>query len=76
MKNKIDLYFHCRKCDEENKDRRQSMREFSRIGAGWTKKGFQVWCERHNCNIMSLDFRGQKIGIDTEGVDASEQNHS
>lgn len=60
-KNKIQLFFHCGKCSEENKARKQSMEEFSRISVGWTKKGLQVWCVRHDCNIVNLDFMGQKI---------------
>lgn len=60
-KDEIQLFFHCRKCSEENIARKESMEQFSRISAGWTKKGLQVWCVRHNCNIINLDFMGQKI---------------
>lgn len=61
-KNEISMYFHCQQCISElPKD--QSPREFQRIQAGWTKKGLQVWCVRHNLNIVHLDFMGQKVAI-------------
>lgn len=43
-------------------------REYADLEAGWTKKGFQVWCKRHELNIIHVDFMGQKVGI------AHEQN--
>lgn len=57
--NEIQLYFHCSKCiDERPSD--QSPAEFQRIQAGWTARGFQVWCTRHDLNIVHVDFEGHK----------------
>lgn len=61
--NKIELYFHCRKCLDELPDG-TSPQGYSNIEAGWTKKGLQVWCKRHGMNIVSLDFRGQKVAAE------------
>lgn len=57
----IKLFFHCKKCCEENHSRKESMKEYSKISVGWTEKGLQAWCDRHNCNILNLDFKGQKV---------------
>lgn len=72
MQNEIDLFFHCKKCHEENMPRTETMQSFSQIEAGWTKKGFQVWCVRHNCNIAHIDFMGQKIRL-AEADDAERE---
>lgn len=51
---------HCKKClDEKPED--ISPADWGKIGVGWTIKGLQVWCERHNINILNLDFKGQKV---------------
>lgn len=57
--NKIQMYFHCKKCIAERPSD-QSPREWGRIECGWTAKGFQVWCHRHDLNIIHVDFEGMK----------------
>ena len=52
----ITTYFHCGQCLEESGDEPYEQD----IEAGWTKLGFQVWCRRHDCNIVHMDFEGQK----------------
>jgi hypothetical protein len=58
--NQIGMFFHCKQCIEE-KPPELSPREWVRIEAGWTKKGLQVWCVRHELNIIHIDFMGQKV---------------
>ncbi len=63
--NKIEMYFHCGQCVTEWKadkkiSSKQSPKDYSQIQAGWTKKGLQIWCNRHNCNILHIDFEGKK----------------
>jgi len=53
----IQAYIHCGLCIDEFKE---GNKQPSKIAVGWTVKGIQVWCERHNCNIMHMDFGGQK----------------
>jgi hypothetical protein len=60
VKNGIVAYFHCGRCAEERPDG-QSPQEFQRIEAGWTKKGLQIWCVRHNCNLIHLNFRDWRL---------------
>lgn len=53
----IVQYFLCRQCALELPEG-QSMSEYVRYNVGWTKQGFQVWCMRHNSNVMHIDFEG------------------
>jgi hypothetical protein len=32
--------------------------EHARLEAGWTALGFQVWCRRHDVNVIHVDFEG------------------
>lgn len=61
MEADIKMYFHCAKCLEELPED-QSPMDYQRIQAGWTKQGVQVWCVRHNLNVIHIDFMGQKVG--------------
>lgn len=60
--NLIDQFFHCKKCLKE-KPNDISPRDWIRNEVGWTVKGFQVWYVRHEENIINLDFKGQKVGV-------------
>lgn len=57
--NSIELFFHCAKCIKE-KPPNVSPKDWSMIQAGWTKAGLQVWCDRHNINIVHIDFEGHR----------------
>lgn len=57
----IGAYLHCAKCLEELPED-QSPAEFARLSVGWTRLGLQVWCHRHDLNVINLDFKGQKVG--------------
>ena len=64
----INSYIHCGLCTQEfldGKHKGESPKSIQRIQLGWTKEGLQVWCTRHNCNIMHMDFEGRKIHADT-----------
>lgn len=58
--NEIALFFHCKECLKEKPDD-ASPRDWSRLEVGWTPKGVQVWCIRHECDVCHIDFRGQKV---------------
>lgn len=57
--NNILMFLHCGKCLNELPDG-VSPKEFSQIQVGWSKEGVQVWCNRHECNVVHIDFEGQK----------------
>lgn len=62
--NEIKMYLHCKLCLEELPSD-QSPREYLRVEVGWTTKGLQVWCNRHECNIVHIDFEGKKHPANT-----------
>ena len=53
--NHIKMFFHCRRCLEEM-PQGQSPREWIRMEAGWTQRGLQLWCTRHEMNIVEIDL--------------------
>lgn len=54
----ITAYMHCAQCITEL-PKGQSPKEWQRIQAGFTREGLQVWCTRHECNVVHIDFEGQ-----------------
>lgn len=60
----IHLYFHCGLCLGALPDG-TSPREYAQLEVGWTLQGFQVWCRRHECNVIHVDFEGQKHRANT-----------
>lgn len=57
--NEIEHFMHCRRCLEE-KPPDISPQNFARLDIGFTPLGLQVWCLRHDCNVVHIDFEGQK----------------
>lgn len=61
--NQIKLFFQCRKCVEELAQmggpvQGESPQSYARVSVGWTQLGFQVWCNRHEVNVLHLDLEG------------------
>ena len=50
----IGMFFHCTLCIEEDVWPQE-------LEVGWTEAGVQVWCKRHQRNVIHIDFLGQKI---------------
>tara|TARA_R100000655_G_scaffold50560_1_gene88142 strand:- start:393 stop:596 length:204 start_codon:yes stop_codon:yes gene_type:complete len=63
VKNKIFYFYHCKKCLKERPDE-ISPREWASLEFGVTKKGFQLWCVKHDENVLALDLLGQKVAYD------------
>jgi hypothetical protein len=57
--NEIQLYFHCRRCLIEKPDG-MAPNDYRQLDVGWTAIGLQVWCRRHECNIVHIHFEGQQ----------------
>jgi len=51
----VKLFFNCQKCFDQLPVG-QSMHEYSRTQAGFTDEGIQVWCNRHNCEVVHLKY--------------------
>jgi len=56
--NEIQSYLHCILCLNELPEG-QSPGDYARIAVGYTELGIQIWCRRHDCNIMHMDFEGK-----------------
>ena len=53
----IVMFLHCKKCSESAPSD-MSPSDYQDIEAGWTEDGLQVWCKRHDQNIICIDFEG------------------
>lgn len=66
----IGMYMHCGLCIAEVTQMAAdagsaSPRDHARLSIGWTKQGLQVWCVRHDCNVLHVDFEGCTHPADT-----------
>lgn len=57
--NEINAYLHCGLCLAELPDD-ESPASYSQTQAGLTPRGLQIWCNRHNANVVHIDFEGQQ----------------
>ena len=48
-----------------------TMKEYSKIDAGFTDFGFQVWCRRHDHNVCHINFEGNDLSTDLRCIVAS-----
>lgn len=59
--NCIQMFMHCKECVGEvvsGEAGTNSPRDYARLAVGWTPLGIQVWCNRHEANIVHIDFEG------------------
>ena len=57
----------CNSCYEEycaGLTDRRSLQQYSMLDVGLTDIGLQVWCRRHDVNVVHVDFGGQKLKAD------------
>ena len=62
--NKIKEPIVCVKCSSEflsGQTDSKSMQEYSKIDVGFTERGLQIWCQRHQLNICHINFDGKKL---------------
>lgn len=57
---KIVTFLHCAMCLEEV-PAGESMRDWAMVEVGFTVEGIQLWCRRHNANVIHLDFEDRLI---------------
>lgn len=63
--NQIVMYLHCGLCIEDYKREAALMgsaspAQMARLNVGWTPRGIQVWCAKHDCNVVNVDFEGAR----------------
>ena len=68
----IVQFIHCSLCIKEGIPDGESPRTWARFDIGWTKEGLQVWCVRHESNVMHIDFQGQKHPADLSRIPTPE----
>lgn len=56
--NGIVMYYHCNTCLKNNIQ--------SNLAFGPTPKGYQLWCDNCNKNVLAIDLRGQLVVVDRE----------
>ena len=58
----IGMYLHCGLCVHDvmhgDMQGKVTPRNYARLSVGWTKQGLQVWCERHEVNVIHIHFEG------------------
>jgi hypothetical protein len=64
MASKIQMFLHCGKCLKERPDG-ISPSDYQSIEVGWTIRGLQVRCKRHDANMLHMDLQGRQIPADT-----------
>ncbi|KKK95282.1 hypothetical protein LCGC14_2674390 [marine sediment metagenome] len=55
--NAISLFLHCGRCIDDIPEG-FSPRDWMDLEVGWSEFGLQVWCKRHNANVIHIDFEG------------------
>lgn len=55
--NSIEKFLHCLECIRII-PAKKSPQEWAQIEVGFTEIGMQVWCKRHQINILHIDFEG------------------
>lgn len=53
----IVLYLHCSSCLEDLPDD-MAPQQWQDLEVGWTQEGLQVWCRRHDVNVIHINFEG------------------
>ena len=69
----IIQYVVCSKCADELAalSPPQSLQDYADIDVGFTDYGIQVWCRRHEANIVHIDFQGAKLPADFRHLETS-----
>ena len=55
----IEVHLFCKQCLQEV-PRSMSPEEYAQVEIGWTPWGMQVWCLRHNCNVLHVNYEGHE----------------
>ena len=66
----------CARCAEEVANGQTdagSMRHYSALDVGFTDRGLQVWCRRHQLNVVHVDFAGQALEADFRCLERPEK---
>ncbi len=42
----------------------RTLQDYTKLDVGFTESGLQVWCRRHDTNVVHIDFEGRKLKAD------------
>tara|TARA_Y100000996_G_scaffold406614_1_gene383171 strand:+ start:118 stop:396 length:279 start_codon:yes stop_codon:yes gene_type:complete len=65
--NQIDKPLVCVKCSFEftsGQTDAKSLQDYSKFDVGFTNRGFQVWCRRHEVNVCHFKFGNKQPEAD------------
>lgn len=65
--NSIKQQVVCSKCESEymaGYTDASSLQNYSKLDIGFSDIGIQVWCHRHDVNVVHIDFDGNKLQAD------------
>ena len=75
--NKIKKPIVCLKCSDEfmqgNTDS-ISLQEYLKIDVGFTDRGLQIWCQRHQLNVCHINFGGYDLETDFRCLEKKKKN--
>lgn len=57
----------CQKCFDEfstGQTDAGSLQHYARLDVGFSDRGLQVWCRRHDLNVVHVDFDGNALDAD------------
>ena len=57
----------CSKCEEEflaGITDSRTLQDYTKLDVGFTESGFQVWCRRHDTNVVHIDFEERELKAD------------
>ena len=57
----------CSRCADDVTEGRAgpvSMADYMRLDVGFSPIGVQVWCRRHDANVVHIDFEGRSLPTD------------
>lgn len=59
-KNEILTYAHCARCMGEL-PKGMSPKEYSMVQIGFTTRGIQIWCNRHDMQVAHIPIKGLPV---------------
>ena len=65
--NQISEPVVCTKCYDEfsaGQTDSTSLQDYTKLDAGFTDLGLQIWCRRHDLNVCHIDFAGHRLEAD------------
>ncbi len=76
--NQIKEPIVCVKCSDEfmaGSTDSKSLQDYSKIDVGFTERGLQIWCQRHEINICHINFNNLELETDFRCLEKIKKNN-